>query len=110
MKRVYDDTTKRLMRLIQNVHCESALEEDPGSCPDRKYGRCKNTDKLDGCTVETMVNGMIAAGVAIPVRCGTCRHWVPEDSRKDYGVCHCFGNKRGIWRRADGYCDKGELK
>ena len=42
------------------------------------------------------------------VRCGKCRHWVPEDSRKDYGRCHSFGNKRVIWRRADGFCDRGD--
>lgn len=108
MKHVYDDTTKQLMRLIYNVRCESALEEKPGSCPDRKYGRCKLTDKLDGCMVETMVNGMIAAGVEIPVRCGKCDHWTPkDDGRPEYGLCYCFAGKRGIWKRSNGYCDKG---
>ena len=63
---------------------------------------------VEGATIAA--EQLIAAGVVIPVPCGKCRHWVPEDNRKEYGCCRGFGNKKGIWRRADGYCDKGELK
>lgn len=73
---------------------------------DTVYGNIKLPKPVQ--TARTIVDNLIGGGVVIPVRCGECRHWVPEDSRKDYGVCHCFGNKRGIWRRVDGYCDKGE--
>lgn len=75
------------------------------STEDKLFNLLCESENMDW---DRKVEHLVAAGVAIPVRCGECRHWVPEDSRKDYGVCHRFGNKRGIWRRADGYCDKGE--
>ena len=61
-------------------------------------------------TLKEIADALIAEGVTIPVRCGECKRWVPEDSRKEYGLCHGFATRRGIWRRADGFCDRGVRK
>lgn len=44
----------------------------------------------------------------VPVRCGKCEHWKEdEDSRGEFGECYCYGYKRRVLKRADGYCDRG---
>lgn len=62
------------------------------------------------CRDEDVADHLIAAGAVIPVRCGECRRWVPDDSRKDFGICYNCGHKGGIWKPANGYCDKGVPK
>lgn len=105
------DMKNKLMHMIQDVPCDSHLEGEGGSCPDRQYGCCKEPNKLSHCAVEKMAERLIAGGVEIPVRCVRCKYWSEnDDGRPDYGLCFRRRFKRGEWVRADGYCDKGVEK
>ena len=105
-----EDMKKKLMQLIGTLPCTSDCADEPGSCPDRKYGNCGQIYKLDHCAVLHLTNHLIAAGAVIPVRCVECQRWVPDDSRKDFGICYRTGHKGGIWKPANGYCDQGVRK
>lgn len=59
------DIKRQLEKLIYQAPCESELEGEPGSCPDRKYGRCKQVERLDGCFIQGIVENLVAHGVTL---------------------------------------------
>lgn len=52
---------------------------------------------------------LIQYGAVVPVPCGKCRHWSPHNPGSDIGTCFCRGFNRGVERRKDGYCSRGEV-
>lgn len=64
------DTREKLKRLLFDVPCESECEGELGSCPDRKYGKCKRMDRLEYCTVQKIADHLLANGV-------TVQEWIP---------------------------------
>ena len=97
----------KFMKLLGAVPCESTCEGQPASCPDRKNGCCSMVDKLDYCAIVHLAEHLIANGAVVPVRCGKCAHWVPDDHRRTYGTCFKHGFQHGIRKHADGFCDSG---
>lgn len=62
----YDKVKEKLVRVILGqVPCESELEGKPNSCPDRKYGLCKNVERIDICAAKHLADQLIANGIVI---------------------------------------------
>ena len=68
------EEVKELMRLIDGTPCESELEGQPGSCPDRRYGVCGVIRRIDCCAAMYLAEHLIASGT-------TVQHWVPVTDR-----------------------------
>ena len=68
------DTREKLKKLLFDVPCESECEGELGSCPDRKYGKCKRMDRLEYCTVQKIADHLLANGV-------TVQKWIPVSER-----------------------------
>ena len=61
-----DKVKEKLVRLILGeVPCESELEGQPNSCPDRKYGLCKNVERIDICAAQHLADHLIANGIVM---------------------------------------------
>ena len=56
---------EKLIKLICSVACESDLEGQLGSCPDRKFAKCRKVEQLDHCAVQHIVDHLIENGVTI---------------------------------------------
>lgn len=56
---------EKLIKLLCSVACESDLEGQRGSCPDRKWGKCRQVEQLDYCAVQQIADHLIDNGVTI---------------------------------------------
>ena len=58
-----ESSKDELIRLIETVACNG--DEDFGSCPDRKYGRCREFAKVSYCAIQKLADHLIANGLVL---------------------------------------------
>lgn len=63
-----------LVNLLCSAPCESEYEGQPGSCPDRRHGVCREILRLDYCAVRNLADNLIANGVNL-------QRWIPVEER-----------------------------
>lgn len=63
-----------LVELLCSAPCESEFEGQPGSCPDRRHGLCREVGRLHYCAVRNLADHLIANGV-------TVQRWIPVEEQ-----------------------------
>lgn len=67
------DMRRNLIGLLDGLPC-SGPNESVASCPDRKYGSCREVEDLSYCAIQNLANHLIANGVMI-------QQWIPVTER-----------------------------
>lgn len=65
---------EKLIELLCHTTCESEVAGEPGSCPDRKFGRCGEVERLDYCAIQNIADHLLSHGVTI-------QNWIPVTER-----------------------------
>lgn len=58
------DVREKLVKLLGSVSC-NGNGESLGSCPDRKYGLCREVANLSYCVIQNTANHLVAHGVTV---------------------------------------------
>lgn len=74
------DVREKLVELLGSVAC-NGNGESLGSCPDRKYGRCREAANLSYCVIQNTANHLIANGVTFETDNNVGSKWIPVTDR-----------------------------
>ena len=64
-----EDLRQTIMKLLYNAPCRPEMEGEPGSCPYRRHGLCREINKLDICAMGLLADLLIANGML--------QKWIP---------------------------------
>ena len=64
-----EDLRQTIMKMLYNAPCCPEMEGEPGNCPYRRNGRCREINKLDICAMGLLADLLIANGMV--------QKWIP---------------------------------
>ncbi|MBQ3202771.1 MAG: hypothetical protein IJB36_03920 [Clostridia bacterium] len=56
--------SRELQYLLCKVECIGG--EEPGNCPERRFGRCRSIERLESCQIYAITDYLLSNGVIVP--------------------------------------------